>query len=61
MRAGASCMDDALRNALVIEVRDLFAEDEILHQRGAAFTALERVLIVGDRDALIGRQQIAGL
>ena len=50
-------MHDALRNALMIEVRDLFAEDEILQQRRPAQPGLERILIVGDRHALIGGQR----
>ena len=49
-------MDDALGDALVIEVRDLFAQDEIFEQRRAARAGLQRVLVVGDRDALVGRQ-----
>ena len=53
-------MHDALRDALVIEMGDLLAQDEILEQRRAARAALERILIVGDRDALIGGQCIAG-
>jgi hypothetical protein len=34
-------VDDALGNALVVEVRDLFAEDEVLEQRRTAKTDLE--------------------
>ena len=52
-------MHDALGNALVIEVRDLLAQDEVFEQRRAAQARLERVLIVGDRHALIGRQRLA--
>ena len=33
-------MHDALGNPLVIEVRDLLAEDEVLQQRGAAHSGL---------------------
>lgn len=60
MRAGAACVHDALGNALVIEMGDLFAEDEVLQQARAA---AQRVLVVRDRNALVGRQslvQIAG-
>ena len=53
MRAIAACVDDALRDALVIEMEDLFAEDEVLEQRGAPQTRLETVLGVRDRDALL--------
>ena len=52
-------MHDALGNALVIEVRDLLAQDEIFEQRGPAQAGLERVLVVGDRHALIGGQHPA--
>ena len=60
VRARAAGMDDALGNALVVEVRDLLAQDEILEQRRAARTARERILVVGDRRALVGRQRIVG-
>ncbi len=36
MRAGSARVDDALRDALVIEMRDLLAEDEVFEQRRAA-------------------------
>ncbi len=49
-------MDDPLRNAFVIEVRDFFTHDEVFEQRQAAFTGAQSVLIVGDLDAFIGRQ-----
>ena len=49
-------MHDALGDPLVIEMRDLFAEDEVLEERRAAQPRFERVLVVGDRHALVGRQ-----
>ena len=49
-------MHNPLRDALVVEVGDLLAQDEVLEERRAAETRLQRVLIVGDGDALIGRQ-----
>ena len=52
MRAVAAGMDDALGNALVVEVEDLLAEMEVLDQRRAARADLQRVLVVGDRAAL---------
>ena len=52
-------MDDALGDALVVEVRDLLAEDEVLEQRRPAQARLQRVLVVGDRHALVGRQLAA--
>ena len=42
-------MDDALGNALMVEVGDLLAEDEVLQQARAARAALQRVLVVRDR------------
>ena len=49
VRGGAARVHDALGNALVIEVRDLFAQDEVFEQRRAAQARLQRVLVVGDR------------
>ena len=56
MSAGAPGMDDPLGNSLVVEMRDLFPENEILEKGRAAVAALETVLIVGDDEALVGRQ-----
>jgi hypothetical protein len=55
MRAGAARVHDAFRDALVVEVRDLFAQDEVFEQR-----RLQRVLVIGDRDPLVGRQYTPG-
>jgi len=55
MHAGRTRVNDALGNALVIEMGDFFAEDEILQQRWAARIGSERVLIIGKRDMLRGR------
>jgi hypothetical protein len=54
--ARAPGMHDALGNALMVEVRDLFPEDEIFQQRGSAQAGLERVLVVRNRHTLIRRQ-----
>ena len=51
-------MHDPLGNALVVEVRDLLAEDEVLEQGRAAQPGLERVLVVGDRLAEVRRQHL---
>ena len=51
---------DPLGNALVVEVGDLLAEDEVLEQRRPTQPRFERVLVVGDRHALIGRQRLIG-
>ena len=61
MRAGAARMHDALRDALVIEMRDLFAQDEVFKQGRPARAALQRILVIRDRNALIGGQHFAGL
>ena len=47
-------MNDAFRDPLVIEVKYFLPKDEILEQRRAASAGLERILIVGNRDALVG-------
>ena len=60
VRRRAPRMDDALRDALVVEVGDLLAEDEVLEEGRAAKPGLQRVLIVGDRDALVGREDAVG-
>ena len=41
-------MHDPLGDALVVEVRELLPEDEVLQQRGTSQSGLERVLVVGD-------------
>jgi hypothetical protein len=41
MRTGTARVDDALGNALMVEVRDLLAQDEIFEQCGAAQSRLE--------------------
>ena len=58
MRTGAARVHDALRNPFMVEMGDLFAQDEVFEQRRAAGTALERVLVVGDAYALVGRQRL---
>src|SRR5699024_2136038 len=50
----------AFGDALVVEMIEFFPEDEIFHQRRAAFAGLELVVIVGDAHALIGAQIRAG-
>ena len=61
MRAGAARMDDALWNAFVIEMRDLFAQDKILEQERPARPGLHRVLVIGNRNALICAQGPGGI
>src|SRR5690606_8676522 len=57
VRAIAACMNDALGDALMVEVEDLLAEMEILEQRRAARALLEAVLVVGDRHAMLGGER----
>jgi hypothetical protein len=46
MRAISPRMNDPLRNAFVVEVKDFLAEVEILKQRRSARTDLQGILIV---------------
>ena len=59
VRRRAARVDDALGNALVVEVRDLFAQNEVFEQRRSAKARLEGVLVVADGHALIRRQAAA--
>jgi hypothetical protein len=59
MRSRASRVHDAFGDALVIEVRDFFAQDEVFEQRRPPQAGLERVLVVGDEDALVSRERTA--
>jgi hypothetical protein len=47
---------DPLGDALVIEMEDLFAEVEVFEGGRPALAEFQAVLVVGDRDALLGRQ-----
>jgi len=60
MGARAPGVHDTLRNALVVEMGDLLAHDEVFKQRGATRPGLERVLVIGDAHALVGAQCLAG-
>ena len=61
VRRCAARMDNPLRYALVIEVGDFFAEVKVLHQSRTAQSGLQRVLIVGNLDALVSAQNLARL
>ncbi len=50
-------MDNALGNALVVEVKHLLAEMEVVHDQRTTRPDTQRILIVGDRAALGRRQQ----
>ena len=55
-------MDYALRYTLVIEMGDLLAQNKILEQRRPAKSGFERILVIGDWDALIrGQRLVAGI
>ena len=60
VRRRAARMHNPLGDALVVEVGDLLAKDEVLEQRRAAEARLQRVLIVRDGDALVGREHAVG-
>ncbi|MNE48025.1 hypothetical protein D3C80_1424640 [compost metagenome] len=60
MGTGTPGMDDALRNTLVVKVRDLLTHDEVFQQRWPTVPGLQGVLVVGDLDALVGAQGLAG-
>jgi hypothetical protein len=49
-------MNDALRDAFVIEVHDLFPKHEIFEKNGASLADFQRILIVGDGNTLVCRQ-----
>jgi len=53
MCRSAPGVHDPLRNAFVIEMRNLLSEMEIFHQGGAADAGPQRILIVRDFDALV--------
>ena len=58
MRGRTPRVHDALGNALVVEVRNLFPQDEIFQQRRPAQPSLERVLVIADGYALVGGQPL---
>ena len=60
MRAGSARMHDALGNALVVEVRDLLAQDEVFEQRRPAQPGFQGILVVGNRHALVGGENAIG-
>jgi hypothetical protein len=60
MRAGAAGVNDPFWDSLVIEVGDLLAEGEILQERRASLSRLQRVLIVSDDHALVRRERLFG-
>jgi len=60
MRRRAPCVNDALRDAFVVKVGDLFAKKKVLQQRRPALATFERVLIVVDAEPLISCDVFSG-
>ena len=52
-------MYDPLGYALVIEMRDLLAENKIFQQSRTAIAGFQGILIVADRHTQVGRQHLA--
>src|SRR5690606_16049528 len=53
VRGRSPRVNDPLGDALVVEVRDLLAQDEVLEQRRPAKAGLQRALVVRERHALV--------
>ena len=60
MRGRSARVHHPLGNAFVVEMRDLFTQDEILQQGRAAIACFEGVLIVVDAETLIGGEKLVG-
>ena len=54
-------MHDALGDALMVEMRELFTQNKIFHQGGTAQARLQRILVVAHGHALVGRQHAAAV
>ena len=55
----SSRMDYAFRYSLMVEMGDLLPKNEVLKQSWPASTDAQRVLIVANRNALVGRENFA--
>lgn len=53
----AAGVHDPLRDVLVVEMEQLLAQMKVFEQGGAARTRFERVLVIGDRNALLRRER----
>jgi hypothetical protein len=59
VRRRTAGMDDALRDALMVEMENLLAEMKVFEEGGASGADFEAVLVVRDWAALSGGQDIA--
>ncbi len=59
MGSRAAGVHDALGDALVVEVGQLLAHDEVFEQRGSPFACPQRVLVISNLDALVRAQGLA--
>ena len=56
MRTVAPRVHDTLRDALVVEMKDLLAKMEVFEQGRTTGTDAQRVLVIGYQDTLLGRE-----
>src|ERR1022692_1217440 len=56
VRGRTARVHDTFRNSLVVKVEYFFPQDKIFKQGRAARAGAQRVLVIGDANALIGRQ-----
>ncbi len=54
-------MDHPLGDALMVEMEDFLAQDEVFQQRRTALARAKAVLVIGNRDALLGRHRAVGI
>src|SRR5450830_1583674 len=54
-------MHDTLGDTLMVEMRELFTQNKIFHQGGAAQASLQRILVVAHGHTLVGRQYAAAV
>src|SRR5664279_5543884 len=56
VRGRTARVNDAFRNSLVIKVKYFFPQDKIFEQGRAPRARAQRILVIGDANALIGRE-----
>ncbi len=57
MRAGTPGVDYPLRDSFVVEARELLTQMEVFDEGRASQPSAQRVVRIGDRDALVGRER----